>query len=88
MQVEPIKTKLKAPGTMCLKINNGKLLSSFAFKSHLRRSTSGAVVTVSNTVEPVLAQAEIDVLLAEVGRCRLTVSNAVLTVPMVFAINA
>ena len=39
MQVDPIKHKLKAPGTMRLKLKYGKLVSSFAFKSNLRRYT-------------------------------------------------
>ena len=37
MQLDPIKQKLKAPGTMRLKPTYGKLLSTFAFKSNLRR---------------------------------------------------
>ena len=36
-QVDPIKFKLKAPGTQRLKPKYDKLLSSFAFKFNLRR---------------------------------------------------
>ena len=39
MQVDPIKPMLKAPGTKRLKLIHGKLLSTFAFKSNLRRYT-------------------------------------------------
>jgi len=37
VQVDPIKPSLKAPGTMRLKLEYGKLLSNFAFKFNLRR---------------------------------------------------
>jgi len=37
VQVDPIKPTLKTPGPMRLKLKCGKLLSSFAFKSNLRR---------------------------------------------------
>ena len=37
MQVDPIRPTLKAPGTMRLKPKCVKLLSSFAFKSNMRR---------------------------------------------------
>jgi len=37
VQVDPIKPTLKASGTMRLKLKYVKLLSSFAFKSNLRR---------------------------------------------------
>ena len=39
VQVEPMKSKLKAPGTKCLNLKCGKLLSSFGFKFNLRRYT-------------------------------------------------
>ena len=38
MQVDPIKPKLKPPGTRHLKLNCSMLLSTFAFKFNLRRS--------------------------------------------------
>ena len=37
MQVDPIKPALRVPGTKRLKLKYYKLLSSFAFKSNLRR---------------------------------------------------
>ena len=42
MQVEPVKPKLKAPGTKRLKLYYDKLPSSFAFNFNLRRYTSAA----------------------------------------------
>ena len=39
MQVDPIKPKLKAPGTKHLKLNCAIPLSTFAFKCNLRRYT-------------------------------------------------
>jgi len=42
VQVEPMKPVLKPPGTLPLKLNHDKLLSSFAFNFNLRRYTSGA----------------------------------------------
>jgi hypothetical protein len=40
VQVDPIKPKLKAPGTGRLKLKNDKVLSNFAFKFNMRRYTS------------------------------------------------
>jgi hypothetical protein len=37
VHVDPIKPKLKAPGTKCLKLEFDELLSIFAFKINLRR---------------------------------------------------
>jgi hypothetical protein len=37
VQVDPIKSTLKVPGTKRLKLKCGKLLSSFAFSLNLRR---------------------------------------------------
>jgi hypothetical protein len=39
VQVDPIKPKLKPPGTKRLKLNCDEPLSSFAFKFNLRRYT-------------------------------------------------
>jgi len=39
VQVEPMKSKLKAPGTKRLKLNHDIMLSSFAFKFNLRLYT-------------------------------------------------
>jgi hypothetical protein len=36
VQVDPMKAKLKAPGTKCLRLNYDAPLSSFAFKFSLR----------------------------------------------------
>jgi len=41
VQVEPVKTVLKAPGTKRLKLQHGDVLSSFAFNSNLRRYIEG-----------------------------------------------
>jgi len=40
VQVDPMKPKLKPPGTNCLKLNCDVLLSTSAFKFNLRRYTS------------------------------------------------
>ena len=42
MQVDPIKPRLKAPGTRRLKLQYDELLSTFAFKFDLRRYTKGS----------------------------------------------
>jgi hypothetical protein len=42
VQVDPMKPKLKSPGTMRLKLTCEILLSTSAFKFNLRRYTSGA----------------------------------------------
>ena len=41
MQVDPIEPKLKARGTMCLKLEYDGLFSNFAFKLNLHRYTKG-----------------------------------------------
>ena len=43
MQVDPIKPKLKAPGTKRVKLNCDVLLSTSAFKFKLRRYTKAAM---------------------------------------------
>ena len=63
--VDPIKHTLKAPGPQHLKLEYDKLLSAFAFKFNLRRITESAA-------EPSAASESA----AEVGRCRLTLSNS------------
>jgi hypothetical protein len=40
VQVDPMKPMLKLPGPMLLKLKCDKLLSTFAFKFNLHRSTS------------------------------------------------
>jgi hypothetical protein len=37
VQVDPIKPKLKAPGTKRLKLRSDEMLSTFGFKFKLRR---------------------------------------------------
>jgi hypothetical protein len=65
VQVDPIKPKLKAPGTQRLKLKHAKPLSSFAFNFNLRRY----IVDV-----PFFDRLESGNL-TPVGRCRLTLSN-------------
>jgi hypothetical protein len=50
--VHPIKPMLKVPGTMRLKLNYGKLLSSFAVVFNLRRYTLGGDEDGSDLVSP------------------------------------
>ena len=47
VQVDPIKLVLKEPGTVRLKLCHGKLLSSFAFESNLRRYTKAVSIWTS-----------------------------------------
>ena len=61
MQVDPIKPVLKAPGTMRLKRECGKLLSSFAFNSNLRRYNEAENAPLRAVLKGWLT----------VGRCRL-----------------
>jgi hypothetical protein len=60
-----MKTVLKAPGTVRLKLKYDDLLSSFAFKVNVRRFTKEE----ARAAEARAAAA------AAVGRCRLTLSN-------------
>jgi hypothetical protein len=41
VQLDPIKLKLKPPGTQRLKLEHDGLLSNFGFKFNLRRYTTG-----------------------------------------------
>jgi len=59
VQVDPIKPKLKPPGTKRLKLKHDELLWHFAFRFNLRRY-----------IKRVLAQQQ-----PVVGRCRLTLSS-------------
>ena len=52
MQVDPIKPKLKPPGTKRLKLNCDVLLSTSAFKFKLRRYT----MAMARTVDAALAR--------------------------------
>ena len=47
MQVDPIKPKLKAPGTKHLKLKCDELLSIFALKFDLRRYSMGTTVATN-----------------------------------------
>ena len=48
VQVDPIKPKLKAPGTKRLKLNCGMLLSTCGFKFSLRCYTKGHAAASNN----------------------------------------
>ena len=64
MQVDPIKPRLKAPGTKGLKLNYDALLSNVAFKFNLRRymqAEGGAL--------PVEEAGSVRGLLAALGGC-------------------
>jgi hypothetical protein len=101
VQVDPVKPKLKLPGIKRLKLKCHVLLSSFAFKFKLRRYT--AVDSVDDVLTSRAADLRPALLVAadapvhhagvavdcaaKVGRCRLPVSNPVLTAPMVSALE-
>ena len=70
MQVDPIKSVLKAPGSMLLKPICDEPLSNFAFKFILRRYTMGVPI---HEIDERLDR--LPPLLRKVGRCRLTLSN-------------
>ena len=80
MQVDPMKPKLKPPGTKRLRLKCDILLSTSAFKFNLRRYTE-----VSSTIEFAAYDASYEAKV--VGRCRLTVSKPVLKAPMVSALE-
>jgi hypothetical protein len=48
VQVDPIKPKLKAPGSKRLKLKNYDLLSNIAFKCKLRRYTKSMRVPLQS----------------------------------------
>ena len=80
MQVDPIKPVLKAPGTKRLKLKCGQLLSNFAFNFNLHRYNEGVKTkldTVLNNANDKTRSVSAGVSGedAEVGRCRLTLSN-------------
>ena len=61
VQVDPIKPKLKPPGTERLKLNHGVLLSTLAFKFNLHRYTPARRATASRAgadTRPLSAQLE------------------------------
>jgi hypothetical protein len=75
VQVDPIKPKLKAPGTKRLKLKYDRQLSSFGFKFNFRRY----ILLASHGVSLQFASEQATFVL--VWRCRLTVSKPVLKPP-------
>ena len=69
MQVDPIKSKLKTPGTKRLKPNCDILLSTSAFKFNMRRYS---LVSASSLVYSYVIAGGATSL---VGQCRLSLSN-------------
>jgi len=67
VQVEPMKPKLKPPGTKRSKLKCGILLSTSAFKISLRRYNEGYYKICKDRGSCGLN--------TMVGRCRLTLSN-------------
>jgi hypothetical protein len=57
VQVDPIKPKLKPPGTQHLKLNCDILLSTFAFKINVRRC-NGELTAVAVWTDCVMADDE------------------------------
>ena len=77
MQVNPIKSTLKALGTKRLKLEYAEPLSNFAFEFNLRRYTKG-VDEVYPNLNPLLGDVDVGTKVGpqfeqmyEVGRCRL-----------------
>ena len=64
MQVDPIKPKLKAPGTKRLKLQCDEALSNFSFTFNLHRYSKARAM-----------KAEAAMAANMVGRCRLNLSN-------------
>jgi len=60
VQADPIKSKVKPPGTKRLKPKHDEPPSKFAFRFNLRCYTKGDI-------------AEVMRMLSQVGRCRLTI---------------
>ena len=70
MQVDPIKPKLKPPGTKRLKLEYDGLLSNFGFKFNLRRYNLAQAQMRSPNAGGIGGGG-----LCMVRRCRLTLSN-------------
>ena len=92
VQVEPMTSMLKAPGTKRLKLKYDKLLSSVAFNWNLRRYISGAISTLGRawlrrTTRRRWIGTPARQTRVTVGRCRLTVSKPGLKAPMVSALE-
>jgi len=76
------KPALKAPGTNRLKLKCDKLLSRFGFNVNMRRYTAVLDGDYPHAHIPATAPAS-----TSVGRCRLTVSTAVLKARLVSALE-
>jgi hypothetical protein len=96
VQVDPIKPKLKPPGTTPLKLQYDEPLSSFAFEFNLRRCTKAKKAKekerarekreaeAAERVARVKAEAAAE---EAVGRCRLTLSKPELKARLVSALE-
>jgi hypothetical protein len=79
VQVEPIRSTLKLPGTKRLKLKWDIILSTSAFKFTLRRYISGLT---PKKIQYIPAPIEAHILhTLKVGRCRLNPSNHMLKPP-------
>ena len=67
MQVDPIKSRLRAPGIKCLNLKDNVLPSTFGFNVNLRR-----YITVGNRLRKEWSD---EGEKAKVRRCRLTLSK-------------
>ena len=77
MQVEPMKSKLKAPGIKRLKLKYDEPLSKFAFKSNLRRYTEARANTAearTAVLEELTVDSEARLTATKVVRCWLNPS--------------
>ena len=85
MQVDPIKPKMKAPGSKRLKLQYDALLSKFGLEFSLRCYSEAAVAEL----EEERGRSAVVAAVAEdkVGRCRLTVSESELKATMVSALE-
>ena len=75
MQVDPIKSTLKAPGTNPLTLKYDEPLSTFAFNSSLRRYTVATHAESDAVAAAAHADGDSTQPTAEVWRCRFTLSN-------------
>jgi hypothetical protein len=69
VQIDPIRTALKAPGSKRLELIYDGPPSNFAFKFNLRRYTKATIELYASIAEELLPTP------SKVGRCRLTLSN-------------
>ena len=87
MQVDPIKPTLKAPGSKRLNPFFYELLSSFAFKSNLRRYTWDPKIVINATKLIAASQAKSATSRPRVQRCKSTVSKPGSKLPIVSGRN-